>query len=176
MAYERIFWENLPSTATPRGATNLNRMDVGIAEAHAAIDAVGAVGAALYVVETASDARAVIGITRENPVPVLGAHTAAVGETLICLGGGFTVTVPDGDDHGDIITAIMPGGGSFSVDVDYFNIEGQATATQVLESGGGRGQQLTLRWIKDVEGLAPQPISGWYPTLIELLSTDTASP
>lgn len=32
MAYTRINWENTPSTATPRNATNLNKMDKGIYE------------------------------------------------------------------------------------------------------------------------------------------------
>lgn len=32
MAYSRINWENTPSTATPRNATNLNKMDKGIYE------------------------------------------------------------------------------------------------------------------------------------------------
>lgn len=31
MAYTRVNWENLPSTNTPLNATNLNKMDVGIA-------------------------------------------------------------------------------------------------------------------------------------------------
>ena len=30
MAYERVNWENLPSTKTPVNATNLNKMDKGI--------------------------------------------------------------------------------------------------------------------------------------------------
>lgn len=30
MAYTRVNWEDLPSTATPRNATNLNKMDIGI--------------------------------------------------------------------------------------------------------------------------------------------------
>ena len=30
MAYERVNWENLPSTKTPVNATNLNKMDEGI--------------------------------------------------------------------------------------------------------------------------------------------------
>lgn len=30
MAYERVNWENLPSTKTPVNATNLNKMDAGI--------------------------------------------------------------------------------------------------------------------------------------------------
>jgi len=33
MAYERVNWENLPSTNTPVNATNLNKMDAGIANA-----------------------------------------------------------------------------------------------------------------------------------------------
>ena len=33
MAYTRINWENLPSTNTPVNATNLNKMDAGIANA-----------------------------------------------------------------------------------------------------------------------------------------------
>lgn len=33
MAYERVNWENLPSTKTPVNADNLNKMDVGIANA-----------------------------------------------------------------------------------------------------------------------------------------------
>lgn len=33
MAYERVNWENLPSTNTPVNADNLNKMDVGIANA-----------------------------------------------------------------------------------------------------------------------------------------------
>ena len=33
MAYERVNWENLPSKNTPVNATNLNKMDVGIANA-----------------------------------------------------------------------------------------------------------------------------------------------
>ena len=37
MAYERVNWENLPSTKTPVNATNLNKMDVGI-DAKANID------------------------------------------------------------------------------------------------------------------------------------------
>lgn len=32
MAYERVNWENLPSTKTPVNADNLNKMDKGIAE------------------------------------------------------------------------------------------------------------------------------------------------
>ena len=32
MAYTRVNWEDLPSTATPRNATNLNKMDAGIKE------------------------------------------------------------------------------------------------------------------------------------------------
>ena len=32
MAYERVNWENLPSTKTPVNADNLNKMDEGIAE------------------------------------------------------------------------------------------------------------------------------------------------
>src|SRR5574344_141992 len=32
MAYSRINWENTPSTATPRNATNLNKMDAAIEE------------------------------------------------------------------------------------------------------------------------------------------------
>lgn len=31
MAYTRVNWENLPSTNTPLNATNLNKMDAGIA-------------------------------------------------------------------------------------------------------------------------------------------------
>ena len=30
MAYEKVNWENLPSTNTPVNATNLNKMDEGI--------------------------------------------------------------------------------------------------------------------------------------------------
>ena len=33
MAYERVNWENLPSTKTPVNADNLNKMDKGIANA-----------------------------------------------------------------------------------------------------------------------------------------------
>ena len=33
MAYERVNWENLPSTNTPVNADNLNKMDKGIANA-----------------------------------------------------------------------------------------------------------------------------------------------
>ena len=33
MAYERVNWENLPSTNTPVNADNLNKMDEGIANA-----------------------------------------------------------------------------------------------------------------------------------------------
>ena len=33
MAYERVNWENLPSTKTPVNADNLNKMDEGIANA-----------------------------------------------------------------------------------------------------------------------------------------------
>ena len=33
MAYTRVNWENLPSTNTPLNATNLNKMDAGIANA-----------------------------------------------------------------------------------------------------------------------------------------------
>lgn len=33
MSYTRVNWENLPSTNTPVNATNLNKMDVGIANA-----------------------------------------------------------------------------------------------------------------------------------------------
>lgn len=33
MAYTRVNWENLPSTNTPVNATNLNKMDAGIANA-----------------------------------------------------------------------------------------------------------------------------------------------
>lgn len=33
MAYNRVNWENLPSTNTPINATNLNKMDAGIANA-----------------------------------------------------------------------------------------------------------------------------------------------
>ena len=32
MAYTRINWQDLPSTATPRNATNLNKMDSAIKE------------------------------------------------------------------------------------------------------------------------------------------------
>lgn len=32
MAYERVNWENLPSTKTPVNEDNLNKMDKGIAE------------------------------------------------------------------------------------------------------------------------------------------------
>lgn len=37
MAYERVNWENLPCTNTPVNADNLNKMDVGIANANIAI-------------------------------------------------------------------------------------------------------------------------------------------
>lgn len=41
MSYTRVNWENAPSTATPRSATNLNVMDAGIKSAHDRLDAIG---------------------------------------------------------------------------------------------------------------------------------------
>ena len=38
MAYERVNWENLPSTKTPVNADNLNKMDEGIANIDAKIN------------------------------------------------------------------------------------------------------------------------------------------
>lgn len=37
MAYQRVNWQNNPSTATPLSAENLNKMDKGIEDAHLAI-------------------------------------------------------------------------------------------------------------------------------------------
>ena len=37
MAYQRVNWENSPSTSTPLSAENLNQMDKGIEDAHLAI-------------------------------------------------------------------------------------------------------------------------------------------
>jgi len=39
MAYTRINWQDGPSGGTPLSAANLNHMDQGIADAHAALDA-----------------------------------------------------------------------------------------------------------------------------------------
>ena len=38
MAYERVNWENLPSTKTPVNADNLNKMDEGIANIDKEVD------------------------------------------------------------------------------------------------------------------------------------------
>lgn len=42
MAYERVNWENSPSTATPLNATNLNKMDAGIANLDEGVAALNA--------------------------------------------------------------------------------------------------------------------------------------
>ncbi|MDQ2638007.1 MAG: hypothetical protein M3Y83_14130, partial [Actinomycetota bacterium] len=162
MAYTRIGWENEPSTATPINADNLNHMEDGIDYAHEAIDSAGELGQALYLAETPADVRVAIG--GENPVPISGNHTAAIGEVVICMVGPLTITIPDGENHGDTITVLFPAlGATTLVGVDYFDISMQDTSTIDLETTLTSGQQLTLRWLKDIEGFAPNPISGWFP-------------
>lgn len=179
MPYTRIGWEDEPSTATPISADNLNHMEDGIEYAHSVIDGldglIGETGAELMAADTPADVRAAIG--GENPVVITGNHVAAVGEVVACGAGGLTVTVPDGEHHGDIITVMLPPlGGVYSVDVDYFDIYMQDTDTVALETTLGTGQQLTLRWLKDIEGFAPEPISGWMAVLTELLRPGGYSP
>lgn len=281
VGYDRVNWQNLPSTATPRGATNLNRMDKGIADAHDAIaqlaggllegevtpedgviqlvadsyhvidgtetvtllmppdpvqgervaiylvgssgevtldpgdnadiatpgtrsvqlvapgiekmiltvwqcidywatwvmvasqvettaefiQGAGEVGLQLLQADNPVDARAAIGVTRENPIAVTDAHTASPGEFIVCITGGYTITIPEEAEHGDTITVVTDQQQTgIEVTVEWFDIQQDTRDTTLAITG----QQLTLRYFKDLD-LGGGPISGWYATTIDFV-------
>lgn len=136
------------------------------------IPGAGEVGLQLLQAENQADAQATLGVSRENPVIVTDAHDATVGEAIICAYGPYTVTIPDGDNHGDTITVITDVSATTGdITAEYFDLTAQDTVPKVVAMSG---QQLTLRWIKDID-LGAGIVSGWYTTLADL-TTAFSSP
>lgn len=104
-----------------------------------------------------------------NPVIITDAYEAQPGEDVYCAFGGYTVTIPDGTIHGQIIT-VSTGYhllGSSDVDVEYFNLGTQATEVTTLPYAGAK---VTLQWLQDVEWES-STVSGWIPTTVALIDT-----
>lgn len=61
MAYERVNWENLPSTNTPVNADNLNKMENGIAETDNKVTTLNTIVEGTYIAGSSSDVTIVTG-------------------------------------------------------------------------------------------------------------------
>ncbi|GFG83400.1 hypothetical protein [Mycolicibacter algericus] len=92
----------------------------------------------------------------ENPVPIAANYSAAVGDFVVPMVDGLTVTLPPSADHGDMVQVFSV---DFAVTVDYFNLFTQVVNAQTLtpETLG------TFRYIEDVD-VGAGPMSGWYLT------------
>lgn len=77
MAYERVNWENLPSTNTPVNATNLNKMDAGIANAVENLDKLSTYSTNETKIGTWISGKPIYRRVFEGTIPSTGANNSA---------------------------------------------------------------------------------------------------
>jgi len=84
-------------------------------------------------------------------------YTAEVGDTVFCLEGDFTITIPSAAEHGEKIEIINPEDGlSDAVNVAYFDILPVDDVIRALAPG----KRAILQYLDEVDiGLGP--VSGW---------------
>lgn len=89
-----------------------------------------------------------------NPVPIAANYTASVGDFVVPMAVGLTVTLPGSADHGDTVQVFNP---DTSLTVSYFSLFIQSAATVVP----GPETLSTFLYVANVD-LGAGPMSGWY--------------
>lgn len=90
-----------------------------------------------------------------NPVPIVANYTASVGDFVVPMAVGLTVTLPGSADHGDTVRVFNPD--PTDLTVSYFSLFIQSAATVVP----GPETLSTFLYVADVD-LGAGPMSGWY--------------
>ena len=89
-----------------------------------------------------------------NPVPIAANYSAAVGDFVVPMAVGLTVTLPGSADHGDMVQVFST---DVTVTVNYFNLFTQAMGDPTLTPD----TLTTFLYVADID-LGAGPMSGWY--------------